>query len=88
MVVDHAHRLQERVDDDCSHEVHPPALQVRGDTVGQLGAGPDLIVCVHDDLSIGEAPEVAVKGAELFLDIQKRLRVLDGRLDLDRKSVV
>ena len=81
MVVDHTYRLQEGIDDDCAHEVHPPTLQVHRDAVRQLGAGPNLIVRVQDNLPIGEAPEVAVKGAELFLDIQKRLRVLDGRLD-------
>ena len=68
MVIHHAHRLQKRINDGCSHELHPPAFQILGDFVGQIGAGVKNIIRIQNDFPIRKAPEIAVKRAELLLD--------------------
>ena len=68
MVIHHAHRLEEGINDGRSHELHPPAFQILGDFVGQIGAGMKNIIRIQNDFPIRKAPEIAVKGAKLLLD--------------------
>lgn len=66
MVVDHTHSLQERIDDRGADEAHAPALQVFGDTVGQLCVGARFIIRIQDDFTARERPEIAVKEPNSF----------------------
>ena len=81
VVVDHARCLEKRIDNGRAHEIHAPALQVLGDAVGQLCVRVRSIICIQNDLASGKAPEIAVKKAELLLNGEKDLGILDSCQD-------
>ena len=57
MTVDHAHSLQERIDDRGANEAYAPVLRILGNAVGQLCADARFIIRIQDDFAAGERPE-------------------------------
>ena len=82
VVVDLAGGLHVGVDDDGAHELESSGAEVLGQGHGLGGLGGHLLVVSAQGLVARELPDVAVEGAELFLDLQEALGVVDDGLDL------
>jgi len=85
VIVDHPHRLHEGVADGAADEAEASPLQVfaHGVRFGRVGRHlgqrlPSILLRPVTD----EAPDVLVECPKLLLDRQKRLGVVDRRLDL------
>lgn len=86
VIMNEAGCLHVSVDDRAAHETKPAFLEVlrkgialgrRGWEVGQVGPSVDLW------LAVDKSPDVRVKRAEFFLDLEEGLGIGDGRLDLE-----
>lgn len=73
------YRLQVGVDDNRSHELHTPALQIPGNFVRQFRAD---LACLTDRLPFRPMPEVSVKAPPLLLDGPEDPSVVHGGADL------
>lgn len=82
VIIHNARGLKERIDDRGADKIHPPALQVLGDAVGQLRVGAHLIIRIYNNLTVSVTPEIAVKGAEFLLNGEEDSGILNRRLDL------
>src|SRR5262249_23336090 len=85
VVIDHTDGLHVRVNDRRAYEAEGPALEVLAHGVRLGAVRRDLLrlaPAVLDRATVDEAPLVGVEAAELLLDVEKRLRVLDRRFDL------
>src|SRR5581483_2560954 len=64
MVVYHADRLQEGIDDGRAHEAKPASLKILRDPIAQLRARRDMRAsarAIEQGLAVDEGPQVAVK---------------------------
>lgn len=85
MVVDHAARLQVRINCDRSEITEAAPLELPADPVGQLVFRGDpalLMAGVEDALPAGEVPEEPAERSEFRADLLKVSGVLDDRLHL------
>src|SRR5258708_3080397 len=85
MVIHHPDSLHVRIDNRRTYEVETAALEILAHGVrlagvsGNLPHGPPTVL---ERATVDEAPLVRVETAELRLDFEKRLGVLDRRFDL------
>jgi hypothetical protein len=85
IVVDHPDGLHVRIDDRRTGEGEATAPQIVAHGVGLGAASGDIPYGspgVLDRATVDEAPLVRVEAAELGLDVEKRLGVLDRRFNL------
>jgi len=85
MVVDHADRLHEGVEDRRSHEPEAPLPEIRAEGVGlrrRSGEAAQAGPAVLDRFSVHEPPHVPVEASELLAHREKCLGVGHGGLDL------
>src|SRR5215210_5751235 len=85
VIVDHAHRLHERVNYGGTDEPEPPTLQVPAKDPRCLGLGGNFLQrppAIVRRLAADEAPEVSVEGPEFLPDREEGPGVADRRLHL------
>src|SRR5258708_8666836 len=85
MVIHHPDGLHVRIDDRRAYEREAAAFEILAHCVrlgGVSGNLPHRSPSVLDRATVHEAPLVRVEAAELPLDFEKRLGVLDRRFDL------
>src|SRR5690242_4637475 len=84
MIIDHSYGLHEGITDGGTHEIEATLPQVFADRGGLRAfrrksfAGTE---CVHARTAIDESPDIAVKAAKLFLDLEKGLCIGDACLN-------
>src|SRR6185436_20234438 len=89
MVVYHADGLHKRIANRGSNEVKPAANQVLAHGVGLRRTRRHFLHGLPSILqrtAIDETPDVGIEAAEFFLDLEKRLRVLNGGSHLESVS--
>ena len=85
VVVDHANRLHERVDNRRTDKIEPAFLQVFAYYIGFFGSCGKFFKITQTALERfmpDKFPDVTFERAKLFLDFEERGRVADGRFDL------
>ena len=78
MGVDDPDRLQIGIDDRGAHKLHSAFFQISGESIRERGEGSVVFI---NRFAIGEAPQVTLKGAVLFLDFPKDLCIVHGGTD-------
>src|SRR5215470_10348467 len=85
MVVDHADRLHESIDDGRADELEPAACQFLGDLARDRGLGwdlPDAAEVVDLGLATDEIPQQPREARAFLHDLEPRARGQYGALDL------
>jgi hypothetical protein len=86
MVVHHANGLHMGIADGGTDETEATAEQVFAHEARTFGLGGYFITCfpgVDQGLAADELPKISIEAAELLLDFQERLSILDGSADLE-----
>src|SRR5690349_15547454 len=86
VVIDHAHRLGEGVNNHRAAKIEAPMFQFLGKAPAHLGFGRHLaapLEAIDPGLAVDMLPDQIAKTARLFfLDLQPELCAFDGGLDL------